>query len=267
MKTMGIGHFFSRVGLPGKIWSICFLLIIVGCVGLATDKKASLLQTTFTPTSKTSPNATPAEGVTYSITPTARVFPGGNCDTQYTKGHIFFLRTNGSINRNRDSSYDLYVMDGNGCSPNLVLPVVSGSPAWSVDSKKLAIGCENNAFLCILDIKPTLESCDYPQNGVGKCRAYVIQKYPLPDMISGDKRMYNISWAPGGSQIAVEGGNDVAHQFYVYILTLSGQGNWKMLIQGPAPLKYRVVASLGSNGVFRAFLHELTNASGQHVWE
>jgi len=167
-----------------------------------------------------------------SATPTARAFRKADCDATTVHGNIFFLRGNGAGERNPSSNYDLYVMDANGCFPKFIMSEVSGSPAWSADRKRLAIGCENNTFLCILDVKTTLDNCIELEDNIGECRAIVLQKFELPPNLGGRERMYNMSWAPDGSQIAVEGGSERTHQYFVYTLTFSSLENWKILIQG-----------------------------------
>jgi len=171
-----------------------------------------------------------------TYTPTPRIFKSGNCSDDVA-GTIFFLLENTAKNRNHASNYDLYVMDGNGCSPRFVMSEASGSPAWSTDGKRLAIGCENNAFLCILDVKATLKTCE--ANGAretGSCSAVILQKVELPPAIGGDQLLYNLTWSPDGSKIAAEGGSDAKHQYLVYIIPITGNDTGKVFIQGLSQL-------------------------------
>lgn len=209
------------------------LVLLTACNGLSSEEISAYPTGTLSLiTTEIEGLSTPTFVVTAAITPTARIFGNGNCNSIDVKGHIFFMQGNGSGNRNRASTYDLYVMDGNGCFPNFVMPEVSGSPSWSTDGNRLAIGCENNTSLCILDTKATLNTCISSEKKTGQCQPILIQKFELPQKISGDERMYNISWAFDGLQVAVEGGSEVTHQYFVYLLTLADSRTWEVLIQG-----------------------------------
>jgi Tol biopolymer transport system component len=122
------------------------------------------------------------------------------------------------------SIYDLFVMNGNGCFPRLIMRNVSGSPAWSKNWQKIAIGCENNTSLCILDAWKTLNDCtiagEYTE---GACTPVVLAKYPLPPEISDSRFFHNISWSPDDLQIAING------RKIIYILSLTNEGQWEIL--------------------------------------
>jgi Tol biopolymer transport system component len=212
--------------------SLVILALLEACSPLEEEVPAT--PTVMTPgmTTKVSDTSMPDIAVTPNATPTARIFRDGICNPDESKGHIFFLRGNSTGNRNHASYYDLYVMDGNGCFPRLVLPEASGSPAWSPDGNQLAIGCANNGFLCILDIKKTLDTCSGGQRDVGQCSAAILRRFALPSDIGGDERMYNISWSSDGSQIATEGGSATTSERSIYILTLAGEGVWEILMRG-----------------------------------
>jgi len=167
------------------------------------------------------------------LTPTARAFEqASNCNSSSDSGHIFFFRGNSEGKRNHASYYDLYVMDGNGCFARFVMPEVSGSPAWSIDNKQLAVGCENNSYLCILDIDATLDTCEGLENEIGGCHPVILRKIDLPSKVAGDERMYNIAWSSDDSQVAVEGGSPTTPQRWVYVLSLTDNGTWNILLQG-----------------------------------
>ncbi len=203
-----------------------FLLIVIAL-------SSGCGQSTVADSLTSNPQTTQTLNIPPILPPTVRVPKQVNdCNSPSDAGRIFFFRGNSTGKRNHASYYDLYVMDGNGCFARLVMPEVSGSPAWSADSKRLAVGCENNIFLCILDITATLDTCASPAYMIGECRTVVLQKFALPPAIGGDERMYNISWTSDGTQIAVEGGSELTHHYFVYALTLSDQGTWKLFIQG-----------------------------------
>jgi len=176
----------------------------------------------------------PVLEITPPVISTPREFKKGDCSATGIGGHIFFFHGNSTGRRHHASYYDLYVMDGNGCFPRLVMSEVSGSPAWSTDGKRLAVGCENNSFLCILDTKATLDTCTGSKREIGQCHPVVLQKFKLPLAIGGDERMYNISWMSGDSQIAVEGGTEITHRYFVYLISVNEEA-WKIFIQGLAP--------------------------------
>jgi WD40 repeat protein len=165
---------------------------------------------------------TPSSGIPPS-TPTLRVFSEpSSCAQSANSGHILFLQQN--------VNFDLYVMDGDACTDHLVMRNVSGSPAWSVDGKRISIGCDNNGFICILDAPASLVPCLESNDPKSKCTPVVIKKYPLPSD-EGESHIYNMSWSFDGQQVVVEGEYVKTGMHYVSILTLSGAGKWKTLIE------------------------------------
>ena len=82
------------------------------------------------------PPATPVPSQTPTITPTPgssptpRVFePPPSCGGWDENGHILYINNLYWPELNPASQYDLYIMNGNGCYPRLMLTGVSGSPA------------------------------------------------------------------------------------------------------------------------------------------
>lgn len=218
----------NKLLLQQKTLSLLVLLVLffVAC-------SRPLTEETSTRIIPTRLNVAAPDLISPSITPTVRVFSSGNCDAVDVGGHIFFLQINSTRKRNRASYYDLYVMDGNGCFPRFVMAGVSGSPAWSTDGKRLAIGCENNAFLCLLDARATLDTCKGPKAGIGQCSPVILQRIKLPSAIGEEQRMYNISWSSDDSQIAVEGGSWTTPERNIYILTLTEEeGTWEIFMRG-----------------------------------
>jgi hypothetical protein len=91
--------------------------------------------------------------ITPQATPTLRVFQeADDCDSLIISGYILFLQASISAT----SGYDLYIMDGSACSKHLLMKNVSGSPSWSVDGKKISVGCQNNRSICIIDAPASL---------------------------------------------------------------------------------------------------------------
>lgn len=214
----------SLVRRKGFLLVLGLLFALAGC-------KPIVLVETATPTSLVSTKTAFAIAIP-SPTPTARFFEKQiECGPPDSLGHIFFLNPHIVEGRYRSSNYDLYVMNGNGCFPRLVLENVSGSPDWSKDGSRLAIGCENNAFLCILDAGATLESCSGPEYEVGQCSPAVVDKYVLPSEIANENRLYDISWSPDGSQLALAGGSERTYKYYIYVLALANDGQWKALLE------------------------------------
>jgi Tol biopolymer transport system component len=165
-------------------------------------------------------------------TPTLRVFENDiRCDILAPKnGHILFLQQQPSVNGNSINGYNLYFMDGNGCFHNLVMEQVSGSPAWSKDGVYIAIGCEENSYICIVESKPLVASCvGFQDVDSIACTPNILQKYLLPDWAGS---IFNISWSPDNLKIAIDGYNHAVSKYFVAILDLSGDGNWSLFAQG-----------------------------------
>lgn len=223
---------FSYQGRAALMLIFVALLAACSSTPMLQETSAPLVATATLMAPMDLDTSTPDFAIHPPLTPTARVFnKQEECGSANVNGHIYFLRVNSSGKRNHSSYYDLYVMDGNGCYPRYIMPEASGSPAWSVDGKRLAIGCENNTSLCILDTRATLDSCVGPEDGIGQCQPVVLQKFRLPSAIGEDNRMYNISWSWDGSQIAVEGGSATTPERSVYILTLADDGTWEIFMR------------------------------------
>jgi len=219
-----------------SILNVFFFIAIAvssGC-GAVTATPFPTLTSVPSPVATKTVTSTSTETPTTVIpTPTARIFNQVNdCNSSNDSGHIFFFRGNSEGKRNHASYYDLYVMDGNGCFVRFVMPEVSGSPAWSIDNKQLAVGCENNSYLCILDIDATLGTCEGLENETGVCQPVILRKIDLPLKVAGAERMYNIAWSSDDSQIAVEGGSPTTPERWVYIISLADSGTWNILLQG-----------------------------------
>ena len=135
-------------------------------------------------------------------------------------GHILFLS---------DLYYkSLFVMDGSGCNVYQIMEDASGSPDWTVDGKKIAVGCENNRQICILDAEKTLSSCYQNEDG-GICDAVILEKYPLPEGV-GEKMIYNLSWSGDQKKILVEY-SILPNSRSVYLLHLETAPRWELVLE------------------------------------
>ncbi|HQF63781.1 MAG TPA: hypothetical protein PLT26_14880 [Anaerolineaceae bacterium] len=123
-------------------------------------------------------------------------------------------------------------MNGNGCYPRQMLTGVSGSPAWSADGKKIAIGCENNSMLCLLDAESVLRSCAPEQPGDDPCVApdAILSRIALPEEATGKNYLLNIGWSPDNIRIflEIEGDHILGNpsDFYSFVLNLDSQAQW-----------------------------------------
>jgi hypothetical protein len=158
-------------------------------------------------------------------TPTLRVFSRSDCGDVEENGNILFLKMYMNGDRYRSSYYDLFVMNGNGCFHRMILEEASGSPAWSRDGKYIAIGCDNNSNLCILDAEKTLNSCSTVVSGEGwECVPSILDRFSLPSSVADSNRFDGISWSPNGNQIVIDGEKSL------HVLTISTEV-WETLIE------------------------------------
>jgi len=167
-----------------------FLWLLLTSMALLLVCLAGCVTPTPTPEVPTPPTATPAPGEacpppatpvlsrtptitpTPGPTPTERVFLSPEtCGDWNENGHILYLYYNYTtpVDLPYASRFDLYIMNGNGCYPRLVMEDVSGSPAWSKDGQQIAIGCQNNTMLCILDAAEVLRACGPRHPTDGSC--------------------------------------------------------------------------------------------------
>ncbi len=234
--------------------AIFMLLCLAGCV---TSQAAATL--TPTPKAAASATATPEPGLvcpppatpaitptpgptpTPTITPTPGpsptpgVFkPPPSCGGLDENGHILYINNLYWPELNPASQYDLYIMNGNGCYPRLMLTGVSGSPAWSADGKKIAIGCENNSMLCLLDAEAVLRSCAPEQPGDDPCVSpdSILSRIALPEEATGKNYLMNIGWSPDGASIFIEiegyYSSEITRYYYGFILNLTQPTQWTL---------------------------------------
>ena len=119
-----------------------------------------------------------------------------DCDAETSGGHILFISTED------EKQMDLWVMDGNGCDAHLVFKGITGSADWSVDGKKIAVGCrdgQNDYSICILDAPETLKSCLGEVKNI-ECKPVLLNKIPVPEEYES-KSVQNVSWFNDGKRI------------------------------------------------------------------
>ena len=233
----------------------------------ATSSPLPVAVATLTPSPV--PSSQPADSPT--PTPTPRVFHGSDdCGEQNERGHILYLSKNSHSEENTAwaSRYDLYIMNGNGCYSSLALERVSGSPAWSKDGKFIAIGCENNTHLCILDGQAVIDLCLNAQDLNSPClsAALVKNKFVLPERSSGNVNdFYNITWSHDGSKIVIES-MEASRLCPSYLLDLAS-GTWLPLFDGYGPYMFDwspVTSYLASSGVYFV---DIDKASSERISE
>ena len=152
-----------------------------------------------------------------TLLPIIEEVPG--CEKGST-GHLLFL-SNEFYKR-------LYIMDGNGCNVYKIMEDASGSPDWSVDGKKIAVGCDNNRQICILDAEQTFASCRESE-GIGTCEAVILEKYPLPGE-EGERMIYDLSWS-GDSSTLLVGFAVLPEKKNIYLLHLEDPLRWELLVE------------------------------------
>jgi hypothetical protein len=210
--------------------------LVVGCENRASNIIFTLTSTPIIAagTTESSPiYGTPSSTITPILpTPTARIFADAdNCTLPINAGHILFLES--SFVQNSTSYDGLYVMDGNACSASLLMVgYVFGTPAWSTDGKQISIGCDNGSVICILDAHASLDGCLNLGNFNGVCTPVILRKYALPP--GSGKYIFNTSWTYDNKRMVVESRETESRDSdsYVNILTLAGNGSWKLVMHG-----------------------------------
>lgn len=172
-------------------------------------------------------------------TPTARIFDYvRSCTSIVNKGQILFMDAKDGFG----GFSDLYIMNGEGCFPRLIMKNVSGAPAWSPDGIMIAVGCEQNTMICILDTQSTLESCT---SGTYEsvCKPSIINMYALPDKCSIDHQnnrsgIASISWSSNMEQMIVTcdhprtDNQSTTRASSLYVASLAKHSDWQVLIEG-----------------------------------
>ena len=238
-----------------KIVLVCLLFTcLAGCV---TPTPTSTPEVTVSPTATPVPSQTPTITPPPGPTPTERVFLSPEtCGDWNENGHILYLYSNdkNSGELTYASRFDLYIMNGNGCYPRLIMEDVSGSPAWSKDGQRIAIGCQNNTMLCILDAAEVLRACGprHPTDGSCISDTAIQEIIALPQEVAGDNYLNHIVWSSDGVQILVEASNMIDPSIAL-IGGLGQSDDWTMIEEKDGTLMYEwdpVGPYMASSGIY-----------------
>jgi Tol biopolymer transport system component len=114
---------------------------------------------------------------------------------------------------------------------------VSGAPAWSPDQKRLAIGCENNAAICVLDVEQTLASCSaVTRTTAPVCVPSIWERLALPANFSDEWGFLGaISWSPDEAHMVISSGDEDNHKYSVQLL-ITADGSWETMFVDEYPL-------------------------------
>jgi len=209
-----------------------FLWLLLTSMALLLVCLAGCVTPTPTPEVPAPPTPTPEPGMlcppAATLTPTSTATPAlpiitepAGCDASVA-GHILFRQDSNPAN--------LYIMDGNGCDVHVVMRNISGAAAWSVDGQRIAVGCEDNQYICILDAPATLTPC-LNTPGENECTPVILEKYTLPE-VEGYKEVGNIAWAGDGEKLVAD--IDTLDGRMLYLVNLKGEGEWRLLVFGNA---------------------------------
>lgn len=165
-------------------------------------------------------------------------------------GRILFLK--------QSSGYDLHVMNGHGCFHRVVLENVFGSPSWSNDGKMIAIGCDDQKYICIIDANKTLPPCFELKEDGEVCDTTILNKIKIPT----DKSVfiYSAKFSYDNSKISINGEYADSNIEFVNFLSLLNSGEWKTIIESSAgslhPAMSPVKNEVAINGVYIISLDE-----------
>ena len=225
---------YSHSTINKLIYLLVWLPVIAACTNSSINKSIATPDSTGLPemvnnspigTSEDLINITPESATTPLPTPIMRFYSEpSSCDSSVVPGHILFSQ----VSTSDPLVSDLYIMDGNACTKHLLMRNISGASAWSIDGKRISVGCENNNYICILDAPASLDTCLKTNNAFDDCMPVILEKYAVPRR---SKEILSTSWSYDGAQISVESSSSET-QYYVDILTLTGGGNWQTIIEG-----------------------------------
>lgn len=160
--------------------------------------------------------------------------PEGCEDLSNTYGKILFLQ--------QSTKYDLYMMNGFGCQYRLVLEKVFGSPSWSTDGKMIAIGCDDEKYICILDAKQTLEPCLQLKKDGEQCDVVFVKKIKIPS--DEPIYIYNTTWSYDNNQIALNGEYINSKKEFVTLISLTDVEDWKIIIESSAGALHSAISPI-----------------------
>lgn len=194
---------------------IGLVLLTSGCLNSDVSNEGDLIL----PSPKLTENSTPALPK-YWIAPE----PDGCGDASNIYGKILFLQQN--------SKYDLYMMNGFGCQYRLVLEKVFGAPSWSTDGKMIAIGCDDEKYVCILDAKQTIEPCLQLKKNGEQCDVVFVNKIKIPT--NEPVYIYNTTWSYDNNEIALNGEYVDSSKEFVALISLLDIESWEIVIESSA---------------------------------
>jgi dipeptidyl aminopeptidase/acylaminoacyl peptidase len=156
-------------------------LLVLGCVVLVMFSFGSWIQgNKFTDNQLT---------ITSSI-PTRHIFEYvENCMASTNSGYIIYRQNN-----------SLYIANGEGCFSKLIFDMAISVPAWSPNGQKIAIQCEQNGEICILDAHFLPSYCFGKVND--KCKASIDTKLEFCKQ-ADNCRVDAISWSPDMDKLAI----------------------------------------------------------------
>lgn len=213
------------------------VVIVMGLTACASPPQAALPSVETTPTPVPIPTATllPQATPTAEVTPTLRsVQYGLDCQSaQQDIGHILFLQvTTQRLPSDQIGYYDLYIMDGNGCFRTRLIERVSSPAVWSQNGSHIAVACDENQYICIIDAQTILDSLmEKPGKPVSDCSILVQKRYSIPAWII---QIEDLTWSPDGSTLALA--SELGWQEYaLFTLDMSGDGTWTSIMQDSYP--------------------------------
>lgn len=209
-----------------------FTVIVLGLTACAQRSQATLPSPETEPAPVFFQTATPLPQATLiTEEPTLRAVQYG-LDCQFAQqdiGHILFLQvTTQRLPSDEIDYYDLYVMDGNGCFRAKLIERVSSPAVWSRDGKHIAVACDENQYICIIEAQTILDSCmEKPGKPASDCSILIQKRYSMPGWII---QIEDLTWSPDGSKLALAG--MLGWQEYaLLILEMSGDGVWTSIRQ------------------------------------
>lgn len=210
-----------------------FVVIVIGLTACAQPSPATLPSPETAPAPALVQTATPLPQATFiaEVTPTLRAVRYDlDCQSaQQDIGHILFLQvTTQRLPSDEIGYYDLYIMDGNGCFRSKLIERISSPGVWSRDGKHIAVACDENQYICIIDAQTILDSCmEKPGKPASDCSILVQKRYSIPSWII---QIEDLTWSPDGTKLALAG--MLGWQEYaLFILDMSGDGVWTSIRQ------------------------------------
>lgn len=98
---------------------------------------------------------------------------------------------------------NLRITDSNGCYSKIIFQNAISSPKWSPDGGKIAVECNTDGEICILDAYFFPEQClSTEQNKSTECLLSVLEKHTIC-VKNSECQVTNISWSPNMQSLAI----------------------------------------------------------------